>query len=139
MKRGGSGEPSLPGLLTTALCLAFLRCAVVILGYARTRRLAQWFSKAPRQEPMSPGPQLKLAHAVAAQVSLVAAVLPGRAMCLEQSLALYTLLRRRGLAPQLVLAVQPYPFVAHCWVEVDGTPINETEARIGHFEPLRAG
>lgn len=59
------------------------------------------------------------------RVSLAAAFYPRRARCLEQSLALYLLLRRRGVAAELRLGAQPRPFYAHAWVEVDGAPLAE--------------
>ena len=56
---------------------------------------------------------------------MAGALYPGRALCLEQSLALYYLLRRRGVPVRYCQGVQPYPFEAHAWVEYGGTPIND--------------
>ena len=61
---------------------------------------------------------------------------PGRARCLEQSLALYVLLRRRGVPAELKLGVQPYPFNAHAWVELNGSPLNERLETVRQFVPL---
>jgi hypothetical protein len=63
----------------------------------------------------------------AANLALAAAFYPRRALCLEQSLTLCWLLRRRSIAAALRIGVQPLPFHAHAWVEVDGRAINERE------------
>jgi len=70
------------------------------------------------------------------RVAVAAAFFPGRAVCLEQSLALYVLLRRRGVPAELRLGVQVYPFYAHAWVELDGKPVNEDPERIQKFRAL---
>jgi hypothetical protein len=64
---------------------------------------------------------------------MAAAFIPGRALCLEQSLALYVCLRRAGVAVGLRLGVQPYPFAAHAWVEYKGEPVGESWDRVGRF------
>lgn len=49
--------------------------------------------------------------------------------CLPRSLLLWTLLRRSGANPELVVGAAPRsgagPLVAHAWVELDGRPIAE--------------
>lgn len=69
----------------------------------------------------------------ARRISLAAAFFPGRALCLEQSLALFTCLRRLGVAADLCLGVQPFPFIAHAWVEVDGLPVLENTDTLHGF------
>ncbi len=69
-------------------------------------------------------------------VAVAAAFFPGRAVCLEQSLALYLLLRRRGVPAELRLGVQAYPFYAHAWVELDGEPVNEDRETVDKFRAL---
>jgi hypothetical protein len=68
-----------------------------------------------------------LVRQTADRVAQAGAFYPGRAECLEQSLVLLILLRRRGLPAQLRLGVQNFPFSAHAWVELDGRPVNERE------------
>jgi hypothetical protein len=50
---------------------------------------------------------------------------PKQALCLQRSFVTTYLLRRRGVAAQMVLGAQKLPFKAHAWVEVDGRAINE--------------
>jgi transglutaminase superfamily protein len=49
--------------------------------------------------------------------------LPSDSRCLFHSLTLMCMLERRGISQALVIAVQPRPFGAHAWLEVDGRPI----------------
>ena len=50
---------------------------------------------------------------------------PTRALCLQRSFVTTYLLRKHGVAAQMVLGAQKLPFKAHAWVEVDGQAINE--------------
>jgi hypothetical protein len=50
---------------------------------------------------------------------------PKQAFCLQRSFVTAYLLRRHGVAAEMVLGAQKLPFKAHAWVEVDGRPINE--------------
>ncbi|HEX5423152.1 MAG TPA: lasso peptide biosynthesis B2 protein [Candidatus Acidoferrales bacterium] len=47
------------------------------------------------------------------------------ALCLQRSAATTCLLRRHGVAAQLVIGAQQLPFKAHAWVEVDGRVVND--------------
>jgi hypothetical protein len=46
-------------------------------------------------------------------------------LCLQRSAVTTCLLRRNGIAAQMVIGVQHLPFQAHAWVEVDGTVVND--------------
>jgi len=50
---------------------------------------------------------------------------PKQALCLQRSFVTTYLLRKHGVAAQVVLGAQKLPFKAHAWVEVDGRAINE--------------
>ena len=50
--------------------------------------------------------------------------------CLQRSTVLARLLRRAGIAAEVVVGVQQFPFRSHAWVEVDHTPANERR-RVG--------
>jgi transglutaminase superfamily protein len=45
--------------------------------------------------------------------------------CLQRSAVATCLLRRRGIAADLVIGAQRLPFRAHAWVEVDGRVVND--------------
>lgn len=46
-------------------------------------------------------------------------------LCLQRSAATTCLLRRHGVAAEMVIGAQPAPFKAHAWVEVDGHVVND--------------
>ena len=58
-----------------------------------------------------------------------------RATCLEKSLAIWSLLRRRGIASQLRIGARNIggKFEAHAWVEHEGVAINEPENPHRHY------
>jgi hypothetical protein len=47
------------------------------------------------------------------------------ALCLQRSAATACLLKRYGVAAQMVIGAQQMPFKAHAWVEVDGHVVND--------------
>jgi hypothetical protein len=75
-------------------------------------------------------------NATAKRVVMAAAFFPGRALCLEQSLTLWYLLRRSRIQATFRLGVQAYPFVAHAWVEHAGQPVNESPETLKPLVPL---
>ena len=50
---------------------------------------------------------------------------PKQTLCLQRSFVTTYLLRKHGVAAQMVLGAQKLPFKAHAWVEVEGQAINE--------------
>lgn len=125
--------PRPSGVLRAALLLLAGRLHLKVLGFgrsvARARRLGGGLPPHPASDPA-------LAERTAYAVAVAAAFFPGRAVCLEQSLALYVLLRRRGVPAELRIGVQPFPFAAHAWVEVEGRPVNEDEETVASFRVM---
>jgi hypothetical protein len=48
-----------------------------------------------------------------------------RAACLQRSVVATWLLRRHGIAAEMVIGCRPLPFESHAWVEVDGRVLND--------------
>ena len=48
-----------------------------------------------------------------------------RAACLQRSVVATWLLRRNGIAAELVIGYRPLPFESHAWVEVGGHVVND--------------
>ncbi len=48
-----------------------------------------------------------------------------RAACLQRSVVATWLLRRHGVAAEMVIGCRPLPFESHAWVEVDGQVVND--------------
>jgi len=122
-----------PGVLRCGLFILGLKIALKLIGFRRT---LDWLERRVRRVPLkamaTPAQIIGAQHAVAT----AAALYPGRALCLEQSVALFYFLRRSGIGARLRLGVKPYPFEAHAWVEYDGAPVNDFAEHVRHFVPL---
>lgn len=112
-----------PGVLACMGVLLSMDIVTRAIGLRRTFMLLRRFTS----DLPEPHDVQSTVMATAQRVALAAAFYPRRARCLEQSLALFVLLRRRGVRAELRLGVQPRPFYAHAWVEVGGRPISEAE------------
>jgi hypothetical protein len=62
---------------------------------------------------------------VCSAVNYACVCYPKQALCLQRSFVATSLLRKHGVAAQMVLGAQKTPFKAHAWVEIDGRAINE--------------
>jgi hypothetical protein len=118
-----SAQVRAPGVLACLATLLLMDVLPRMIGLRRTFKLLRRLT-AERGESAN-------AEAIIGEttrrVSIAAAFYPRRALCLEQSLTLFVLLRRRGIRAELRLGVQPRPFYAHAWVEAGGRPISEAE------------
>ncbi len=123
---------AMPSVGTCALALVLVKLSLKVAGFGRTYAALTRLVGRRGSEAVTPA---VLAEAVR-RVALVAAFYPGRALCLEQSLTLWYLLRRRGIDADLRLGVQPYPFGAHAWVEHRGEPVNESPEFVRTFTIL---
>jgi len=59
-----------------------------------------------------------------------------RAACLQRSAIATWLLRRHGVAAELVIGCRPLPFESHAWVEVDGHIVNDQPQYQKYFSVL---
>jgi hypothetical protein len=121
-----NGVPRRFGLLCR---IAAADLALRVLGFRRAMRVVGVLT----EHSAGHMPDEQLGQRCAAAVVAAAALYPGRALCLEQSLVLYVLLRRRGQPAELRFGVRPYPFRAHAWVELNGVPLNEQPDEIGNL------
>lgn len=120
-------------VLGCALFIGGVKAALKLFGFART---LQWV-RAPTVRRQRDDAECAAIIADTQQaVATAAALFPGRAMCLEQSLTLLYYLRRAGVDAHLRLGVQPHPFGAHAWVEFGTEPVNDFVEHIGHYLPL---
>jgi transglutaminase-like putative cysteine protease len=79
---------------------------------------------------------VRFGEATGRMVERTAALFPGRARCLEQSLTLFILLRRSGVPAQLRFGAQALPFAAHAWIEVCGQAINSDAELLALLQPF---
>ncbi len=135
-QRQGHERVGLVRLPSYGQCLAAfltIKVRLWLSGYGGT---LSWLSR--EAEVAKPSECIDLATARAAEyrVAMVGALYPGRARCLEQSLSLYALLRRMGVAVKYRHGVKRYPFQAHVWIEYQGQVINDVPEHIEQFAIL---
>lgn len=105
------------------------------LGY---RRIARWIPIC-QERPADRADQLKAAQ-YASWIVVAARHQPVRAECLAQSLALLIWLRaeRTPCALEIGVVKADTEVKAHAWVEVGGSPVNDSQQSISQFTPLSA-
>lgn len=117
-------------------CCVFLLGLSVALRTAGFNRTLHWLKCRTAHVALTRHHSADAVQSAEHAVALAAALYPGRALCLEQSLALYYYLRRAGVDARLRLGVQPHPFRAHAWIEYRDQPINDFAEHVKHFLPL---
>lgn len=127
------GEPRAPSVIVCAFTILVLKIALKVAGFAPT---IGWLRSHVPAISQAPNRASEIVSAAERAVATAGAVYPGRALCLEQSLALYYLLRRQGLPVKYCQGVQPHPFEAHAWVEYDGHPVNDVREHVRLFARL---
>jgi hypothetical protein len=102
----------------------------MLLGFPRALRLIE---RLVGGNASSTEASAEWIDAVARGVVAAAVFCPGRVECLEQSMALYFLLRRHGVAAELRFGMRTMPFAAHAWVMHGGVPVNEELEQLQQF------
>ena len=122
-----------PSVLRAGFTIFAVKLSLRLRGYGRTIR---WIQREVRRVPPDASVDAQVVKAAERSVAMAGALYPGRALCLEQSLALYYLLRRQGVAVKYSQGVQPHPFLAHAWLEYRGEPINDVAEHVKRFARL---
>jgi hypothetical protein len=130
----GSGELRVPSVLRCGVMLLIVK---VMLKTRRFDRTVDWARRQVERVPTVGMVDVDALKRVEYAVAMAGALYPGRALCLEQSLVLYNILRRQGVAVTLRLGAQPFPFAAHAWVEYEGVVINDVPEHVRQFAPLQ--
>lgn len=133
--RTDAGQSCPPSVLACVLALIVVKCSLGMAGVSRTVRGIEWLTRHRAWCDVIPS---ELVYAADHAVAIAAALYPGRALCLEQSLVLYFFLRRSGVPAELRIGVHPYPFSAHAWVELNGIPVNDVEEHVVIYRAFRA-
>jgi hypothetical protein len=118
-----------PGVLKSIVLLLICDVALRVFGFARTLR---WARRVAGQ-PGGPCAGDAVVQQTIRDILVATALYPGRSKCLEQTVALFILLRRREAPVEIKLGVQPYPFYAHAWLELNGMPLTESPEVIERF------
>jgi hypothetical protein len=126
-------ELRVPSLLRCGLLIGWFKTLLRVQGFLGT---LEWIRERVVSVRATSDAEVAAVQAVEYAVAMAGAFYPGRAKCLEQSLTLYYLLRRHGIAAVYRQGVQAYPFQAHAWVEYRGEVINDVAEHIRHFARL---
>lgn len=62
--------------------------------------------------------------------------IPSPGQCLKRSFALRRLLAREGVASDWVFGVRTWPFLAHCWLQIDDVLLADDLDRVRGFSPI---
>ena len=111
-----------------ALLLVPVHASLLVFGYARTRHWLERLSTAPDLLPPTPC-DITQAWRLAELASIAGRHGLVNANCLRHSLLLHFLLRRRRLAPALMLGVRrrgESDMDAHAWVQLGDTALGQT-------------
>lgn len=145
----GKTRPGLPTPIPPAMCdltrdpeinptaLDLLHAISTQLKWAcilRMRPLAQIAAGAQLRARQHRPTCSELGHYIGRIIAAFAAtsiILPSADRCLVRALAMHDLCRRAGIHPLVIFGVRMNPFLAHCWVQLDGKVL------IGDFEQVR--
>lgn len=123
--------------LEAAAALVATRAGLQLAGFRRWQNLLARFT--PESMGQTAGQDIAdAAQTIARMEASAARHLPFQPNCLEQSLALWWLLRRRGIPADLRIGVRKDAanFEAHAWVEANGAVLSESGDEHIHFVPL---
>jgi hypothetical protein len=122
-----------PSVFTCAVVIFALKGALRIYGFGK---VIGWISRRVESLPATEWLEPEAVKVTERTVATAAALYPGRARCLEQSLVLYYLLRRHGIAVIYRQGVSPRPFQAHAWIEYGGEVVNDVAEHAKQFVRL---
>jgi len=128
------------GIVLEAACaLTAARVSLHAIGFRRCKTAIERLTPAVRNG-LSRRPEIEFAHAIGRWESAAARHLPFTTNCLDRSLALWWLLRRRGIAADLRIGgrKQNGQFQAHAWVELDGVVLDDRTADGSDFVPFES-
>lgn len=120
-----------------ALALTLVSLGMGLTGFARCQRWLRRLGGDRTPAPMRETGPAEAGH-LARALAVVAPNLPVRALCLERSLTLWWLLRRRRFDARLVIGVRrpEAKLEAHAWVELEGRPIGDRDDVAQRYAPF---
>lgn len=119
-----------PSAVVCGLAVIAFKLALDLAGFDRTIR---WIRRRVQGVPVDSAAPIDMVRRADLAVAMTGALYPGRALCMVQSLALYYVLRRRGVAVKYCQGVMPRPFTAHAWVEYRGEVVNDVPDHAEQF------
>lgn len=124
--------------LRAAALLPLVSLSLRLRGFRKTQAFLQKFLSLPSHPA-----DISVSSSANLAVRMVRAAVRtsiGHPTCLDESLAIWWLLGRQGIRSELKVGVRKEgeKFEAHAWVELDGTALNEPEARHLHYAAFDA-
>jgi len=118
--------------LRAGLMLPLISISLRMRGFGVTQGTLQKLFPPPKKETID---SRRYAELTARMVRTAVHHGVGHPSCLEESLAVWWLLGRRGIASQLRIGIKKDSpkFEAHAWVELGGAPLNEPETPHQHY------
>jgi hypothetical protein len=122
-------------VVRAAIMLSLTAAGLRVLGFPRWRRVLEKFVANVPPATAGAASRLALAREVTRLAEKAERRGPLRPNCLERSLVLWWLLRRRGLPAELRIGARKEDsrFEAHAWVELEGQVLNDSETVHKHF------
>jgi hypothetical protein len=116
------GRPSPFDIFTALIGLAAIDLILAVRGFPCLYRIVKrWRIRQAPQATYEP------VRRICEAVDRACVYYPKRALCLQRSALCTCLLRRKGVAARMVIAVRKLPFGGHAWVEVNGEVVNDSQ------------
>lgn len=98
-----------------------------LFDVALSARSLKYLCEVVKRRPVAAAhvPAGNLIGAICGAVERACVLYPKKAVCLQRSAVLTCMLRRAGIPAHMVVGVRIMPFLAHAWVEADGTVLND--------------
>jgi hypothetical protein len=122
-------------VLRAAVMLSLTAAALRVLGFPRWKRTLEKFLPREPASALDADSRLAFARALSRVAEKAERRGPRRPNCLERSLVLWWLLRRRGLPAELRIGARKRDaqLEAHAWVELEGQVLNDSEVVHKHY------
>lgn len=126
--------------LRAAALLPWLWASLRLAGFRRTHRMLRKFLRADGVPALAPADSAARIEATVRMVRAAARHAIGESTCLEESLALWWLLGRQGIAARVRIGARKVneKFEAHAWVECDGAALNNPGDLHRHYAAFDA-
>jgi len=117
--------------------LAMVSVLLHLLTLRRTRRFLMYLIPRQLSYPAGSDQAMPYAQRIRKLAWVAGRHLPVNTSCLRQSLLIWWLLRRRGLAAELRIGTgNREEFLAHAWVELEGRLVNERPGVTERYRPF---
>jgi hypothetical protein len=130
-----TGDPIPTGRAAPMVAMGIWLSLLRIHRSLRTKPFALLLEARQRKEPAEPR-DLDRLRELAGTFQAARRLVPIKPKCLPDSLALRDWLAAHTSASELGFGVKLHPFAAHCWVQWQGTVLNDAPDRVREFNPV---